>query len=85
MWSVKITVTQKHIDEGRACDSHYCAIALALKDAGYGYVTVGASCVNLFDRSLKMAPETRQWRHEFDVAKLHGYTPPPAGELEFYD
>lgn len=43
---MKIQVTQEHIDKGEQCESGYCPIALAMKDAGFQNPCVSANQVD---------------------------------------
>lgn len=59
---MKVTVTQKHIDEGIPCRASSCPIALALKEQGYSEVFVGTDHVSFYDglyggRSNLLLPE----------------------------
>ena len=62
MLELHITVTQKHITQGKRGDGQTCPIGLALKDTGYPmyYIT---------EEYLRIYPYTIEFTHAWDIPK----------------
>lgn len=77
--SVKLEITQSHIDDGVRTDATLCPIALALKSIGYEAIQVGRSGVYVPDPGhgnktlLYLSTEATQFVHDFD----HGFPVEP--------
>jgi hypothetical protein len=67
MTTIRVNVTYNHIDKGIAGDPGLCPIALALRDKGYKYPSVGHILVSgLRERSIRMPREVIDWINDFD-------------------
>jgi hypothetical protein len=70
---LKITVTQKHIENGEACSSDSCPLALALKDAGFKNAFVGGGYIFFDsrdpDRYIAMRWDIYDFVRDFDTKK----------------
>lgn len=68
---MKVTVTQKHIDDGEVCNCTSCPIALALRDEGVQAPIVDARTTSFFRNNgswckYYLPPEARSFIHKFD-------------------
>lgn len=71
--TIRVNVTTRHIDQGCPGELDNCALALALKDAGYPGVTVGPSMVWLDGlpgvRYAALPSEAVRFRNRFDTGR----------------
>jgi hypothetical protein len=70
---LKITVTQEHIENGEACSSDSCPLALALKEAGFKNAFVGGGYIFFDsrdpDRYIAMRWDIYDFVRDFDTKK----------------
>lgn len=66
---MRIEVTQKHIDNGRACSSRHCAVALAIQEAlgDYDSVSVRTQKAEISDRQIHLPAVVINFIERFDI------------------
>lgn len=71
--TVRVNVTTRHIDQGDPCNVGFCALVLAIRDAGFPFATVGIETVWLDgyegSRYAVLPPEAISFRARFDTGR----------------
>jgi hypothetical protein len=79
MMVAKVQVTAQHIADGERCSPENCPLALAIRDAVCGRISVGAYIAIVGDEVVVLPESAADFRRRFDC---HGIGEPFEFELD---